>query len=302
MKAKKSTKQILNKRLLTLLIASIFFILSLTLVSAATCTVASAATAILGVSEDITVSCSGVTDAITVNPSVGTEFGGLSCLDISPSSSSVSSGSPTTTFSVEGTNFGMCMGEGKKITWSFTGTGAPGVKYTNYNIVSKPQITPTFMNSSYSVSNVSTNLSITLGLSTSNPEIDVRGIDLLVSTSLNGSEVGGIVNFSDLTIDVSESTSKFVTWTVELPPLPPGEVYDFNVSISSENADSTGTSTEINVTEASGITMVEYDLPSVGSWYLISVPVEVDSLAVTDLFGDLSGSYQVWGWNDGWVL
>ena len=38
-----------------LIIPNIFFILSLTLVSAATCTVASAATAILGVSEDATI-------------------------------------------------------------------------------------------------------------------------------------------------------------------------------------------------------------------------------------------------------
>ncbi|MFH1849103.1 MAG: hypothetical protein ABH879_02860 [archaeon] len=284
------------RRLIAL--TSLAILLMISAASAAvTCEVVPMATAILGVTEDISVTCSGISDSISITPSVGSEAFLGSCIEVTPSSLSVSASSPTGTFSAEGTKVG-CSGNGKIVTWQFSGTSAPNSETTNYNIIFPPTMTPTFMNSTYSVNNgTATNLSVTLQLSTVQNAVDIRGIEIILITNLNGS-VAGVSNMTGITIDVSESTTKSVTWNLELPPMPPGMDYDFNVSISADNADPASARTTIEIVNGTGnVSSVQVSIGLNAGWNLISVPAQADNMSSSALLASIPGFNRAWMYN-----
>ncbi|MBU2443936.1 MAG: hypothetical protein KKF95_07730 [Nanoarchaeota archaeon] len=298
------TTNILNKTMkkaITLMTLIIFSLMLTGLASATTCSVASSATVPVSADETITVSCSeiGTGNTVTISPSGFS----TSCIRLDSSSKQITATSPSTTFITTGVSLACMMNvPGRTVTWTFTHSAGSSVasKTTVYNVIPTPSITPTFENSTYTVTNSSTgdNVSITLALTTSQSQVDIRNIDVIVTTSINGTIVG-LENKTDITIDVSESTTQYLTWNLELPPLPPGMTYDFNVSLTSDNANPAMGTAIINVTEG-GVTMYQVSIPLNSGWSLVSLPVSAVDMSSSVVFADISGLLSaVWRYDGG---
>ncbi|MBD3203002.1 MAG: hypothetical protein GF411_01725, partial [Candidatus Lokiarchaeota archaeon] len=290
-----------------ILLLSVFSILLFSGIAYATsCSVAASDTAVIGADEDISLTCSeiGSGNTVTIEPS------GFStqCITLDSASKQVSTSSPTTTFSVTGVSMSCSLSvSDRTVDWTFTHSGGNSIasKSTVYNVVPMPSITPSFDEPVYSASNDSSNVTVTLALTTSQSEVDIRNIELLLTTSFNGTELENIAglenktqeNGTSITIDVSESTTQYVTWNLELPPLPPGSTYDFNVSLTSDNANPTMATALINVSSGGGETTIEYTYGTAESWYLISIPVGLDDSSVSSVFSDMNDFYELWQWD-----
>jgi hypothetical protein len=293
----------------TLFTVVVFFLLVLIMSGVAyatTCSVAASGTVPIAVDEEITLSCSEIDVAGDSGNTVTIAPSGFStqCLTVSPSSKQVTASSPSTTFTVTGVST-TCMRNiaGRTITWTFSHSGGNSIssKSTTYNIIRTPSITPTFSQVTYNVTNGTyQNISITLALTTGQSQVDIRNIDVTLTTTLNGS-VSGVENKTDLTIDVSESTTQYATWNLQLPPLPPGVEYDFNVSVSADNANDASASTTINVTTAGGVSQADVTIglsASGAAWNLISIPVQTDNVSIGYLTSTIAGNFEaIYAWN-----
>ena len=283
------------KKVITMLSMVVFASVLLLAVQATTCAVASSATVPVGVDEDITVSCSDIGSGytVTISPS---GFSG-SCLSLDSESKQVTSSNPSTTFTATGVSMACVLNvPGRTVTWTFTHSNSNSIasKTTVYNIIPTPSITPTFDSEVYSVPNTTMNVSITVGLTTGQSEVDIRNINIIISTNINGT-VEGLENKSGITIDVSESTTQYVTWNLELPPMPPGMEFDFNISVSADNANDAMANTIINVTAGGASADVSIGLNT--GWNLVSVPVQAADMSAATLFGSVSNFNIAWGYN-----
>lgn len=288
----------------TFFISALVFFSLVSSCFATTCSVASSATVPIGTAEDITVSCSdvGTGYSVTITPSGYTS----SCITVSPASSQVTASSPSTTFSTTGVSMSCAANvNGRKVTWTFSHSGGNSIasKTTVYNVIPTPSITPTFSQTKYNVTNgTSQNVSITLSLTTSQSQVDIRNINIILDTSFNGSTIlSGLQNRSGITIDVSESTTQYITWNLELPPLPPGMDYDFNVTVTADNANPATGATIINVTTSSGISSATANIGLVANgagWNLISLPVQTSNVSIPYLTSTITGNFSViYAWN-----
>ncbi len=289
------------KKTILLAIMTLMLVILAGMATATTCTVASSMAVIQGSSEDVTVTCSDIgatTDTVTIEPSGFS----TSCIQLDSSSKQVTGSNPSTTFEITGVGLACMLNiHGRTITWTFTHSDDSNniaSKSTVVNVLPPQTITPTFSDDNYTVTNgTDNNVSVTLAITTSQSQVDIRNIDIILTTTLNGT-INGTENKTDIVIDVSESTTKYITWNLQLPPLPPGMDYDFNVSITSDNARDASATTIINVSNGTGVVSVNISL--ISGWNLFSTPVDLDNASVGGALSSIDGNYvSVWGFTSG---
>ncbi|NQU79626.1 hypothetical protein HQ545_07690 [Candidatus Woesearchaeota archaeon] len=266
---------------------------------AITCSTDSTKLVVVGTSEDISISCSGIgsTTTVTVTPSGYS----ASCLQLDKGSDALSSSSASATFTVTGLSRACQNNVGSRtIGWTFTASDSSSIsgEETVVSVVSPPSMVVSFVEADYSGIEGG---NVTLVLEIATPpqnQIDIQDVVATVSTALNLSSDDGLYNQTISMIDVSESSTVYLTWMLtNLPPPPPGaEGYNFSVSITAANANSDSTDTVIILSNESGSTEITIQLKD--GWNLISIPVTASNTTTAAVMSSVSDDWSgIYSWD-----